>query len=161
MIAIGHMEIKTHPSSFRWMCFAVYPLNCIGGTFECHIIRLVGIRLPLCAICTAHAFVCGDQTSPFDNNTTVFRQRQFSGDIFYVWRGPTFLLLIFPGRKLIVHKDDVAFHLRERCIIANNPFCLSLYYILCILHSKVKCHLDHEMAFYFLADFESFVNPRI
>ncbi len=57
----------------------------------------------------------------FYNNTTVLRQRQFSGYVFHIGRR-CIIRLVFPGGKFIVNINDISFHLRERCMIAQDSF---------------------------------------
>ncbi len=58
-----------------------YLLDTIRRPNKSHIVRLVGIWLPLSAITAFHALF---HISPFDKDTTVFRQRQGTTDIFSV-----------------------------------------------------------------------------
>ena len=71
---VSILHLNPIPTFFVWNKDS---LNCIRRTNKCHIIRLVRIRLPLCAVCTAHTFFVGHYISLFDYDTTIFWQWQF------------------------------------------------------------------------------------
>lgn len=98
-----------------------YPLDRIRWSNKGHIIRLVGVRFPLRTVSAAHPLRIMQYKSSFDHDSTIFRQRRFSCDLFHVGRQLISCALIFPGRTLIVHKDHVSLHLRKWCVIANDP----------------------------------------
>ena len=75
--------------------------------------------LPFTAIRTSHSFFIAlrRNISFFDNNITIRRQRQFSGNVFDILGGDILLVLIFPRREFIINKHDVALHFGERCVV--------------------------------------------
>ena len=81
------------------------------------IIWLIRIRPPFPVVGAAGALFGAvvDDASLFNNDTTVFRQRQASGNLFCIRRKRYFCLsLIFPRGQLVIHENDVPLHLRER-----------------------------------------------
>ena len=98
------------------------------------------LRLPFAAVGAAHshpAAIVPHDIATLDHQIAARRHRLQPADIFRVFGRCVIVVHMPPGAELVINRDNVAPHLRERLVIAENPLRLHPpQQLLIALHEK-------------------------